>query len=372
MNYYLLSQISKISIGEFVHKDKQNPNGQYPVYNGGCTPTGYYDFYNNTENKIVISARGNAGFVNKVTTKYWAGNSSYSIDVNSDFAFWKYVYYYLKQYQEELISQQQKGGGVPAISKKQVQEIEIPLPSLSEQQRIVDILDKFEGMVENVEEEILLRQKQYEHYREKIFDFQKSHAEIKTIGDVIKHLRTGLNPRVHFKLNTPDANCYYITVRELKGLDAIPDEKTDKINDTARLRIDERSKLKINDILFSGTGTIGRTAIIKEQPTNWNIKEGVYALTPDVNKVHPYYLLYMLHSSSVTNQIESKAAGAAVRSVPMVDFKNIEIPVPSLDKQQEIVANLDKFEEMISTLKKELELRKKQYEYYREKLLTFE
>ena len=71
--------------------------------------------------------------------------------------------------------------------------------------------------------------------------------EEKRIGDVIEHLRTGLNPRTHFKLNTPDADGYYITVRELKGFTIEPDKKTDKVNSAAIKRINERSNLKIGD-----------------------------------------------------------------------------------------------------------------------------
>ena len=82
-NYIRLKDISDISIGEFVRKDKQNDNYEYPVYNGGTTNTGYYFEYNNEGNKIIISARGAAGFVNRVFTKYWAGNSCYSIKITS-------------------------------------------------------------------------------------------------------------------------------------------------------------------------------------------------------------------------------------------------------------------------------------------------
>lgn len=248
---------------------------------------------------------------------------------------------------------------------------EIPLPSLSIQEEIVSVLDKFSELIEKTDEEIALRQKQYEYYREKLLTFEKGEVERVKLGEVIKNLRTGLNPRVHFKLNTTDAQFYYITVRELKGFDIKVDEKTDRINETARIRINERSKLQINDILFSGTGTIGRTAIVKEAPTNWNIKEGVYAITPDTKLINPYYFIYVLHSSEIEDQISNKAGGSTVKSIPMAELKKLEIPLPSLSIQEEIVSVLDKFETLISKLKEERELRQKQYEYYREKLLTF-
>lgn len=80
-----LEELATITIGEFVRKDKQNQNAKYPVFNGGRSPTGYYEDFNNHGDKIIVSARGaNAGFVNKSSTPYWAGNSCYSISVQND------------------------------------------------------------------------------------------------------------------------------------------------------------------------------------------------------------------------------------------------------------------------------------------------
>ena len=73
VEYKKLKEVASVSIGEFVHKNKQNPNGVYPVYNGGTSNTGFYDEFNRTANKIIISARGaNAGFVNRVFVDFWA------------------------------------------------------------------------------------------------------------------------------------------------------------------------------------------------------------------------------------------------------------------------------------------------------------
>ena len=103
------------------------------------------------------------------------------------------------------------------------------------------------------------------------------------LDKVIVSLNTGLNPRRFFKLNTEDANNYYVTIRELQNDCVVFSDKTDRINDTALKLCNNRSNLEVGDVLFSGTGTIGETAIITNPPTNWNIKEGVYAIKP-INK----------------------------------------------------------------------------------------
>lgn len=165
--------------------------------------------------------------------------------------------------------------------------------------------------------------------------------EYKKLGEVIEHLRTGLNPRTHFKLNTPDAEGYYVTVRELKGFAIEPDEKTDKVNKSAIKRINERSNLKIGDVLFSGTGTIGKTALVTELPENWNIKEGVYAMTPKHSELDSKYFIYYIGSDLFLRLVNDKAAGTGVRSIPMKELVKLPISVPPLSEQQSIVDYLD-------------------------------
>lgn len=175
------------------------------------------------------------------------------------------------------------------------------------------------------------------------------------LGEVYEELRTGLNPRVHFKLNTEDADGYYITVRELKGFSFQVDAKTDRVNASALKRINERSHLKIGDVLFSGTGTLGRTALVTQEPTWWNIKEGVYAITPKRNLLDSKYLIYAFHSDVIMKKIISRASGTTVKSVPMRELSKIEIPIPPLSEQQRIVSRLDASFAKIDALSKQAE-----------------
>src|SRR5690606_31518938 len=124
--------------------NNQNKSAEFPVYNGGISPTGYYDKFNNSGNKIIVSARGaNAGFVNRITRPYWAGNSCYSVGIKDTSKLdWLFVYYFLKGNENKIIGSQQKGG-IPAVSKKQMEVFKLPIPPLEIQQKIVAILDKF-------------------------------------------------------------------------------------------------------------------------------------------------------------------------------------------------------------------------------------
>ena len=86
-------------------------------------------------------------------------------------------------------------------------------------------------------------------------------------------------------------------------------------------RINERSNLEINDVLFSGTGTIGRVSLVEEEPKNWNVKEGVYILKPNLQKVNPVYLMYLMRSNyiiinfSISNFSYSNIICICIRSI---------------------------------------------------------
>ena len=155
----------------------------------------------------------------------------------------------------------------------------------------------------------------------------------------------------------------------------VPSEKTDRMNDEAQKLCNNRSNLEVGDVLFSGTGTIGETAVIEKEPSNWNIKEGVYAIKPNQTMIQPMYLRYILMTDFIKKEYMKKAAGGTVQSVPMGELKKIRIPVPSLQEQNRIVGVLKQLDDLCndltSGLPAEIEARQRQYEYYRDKLLTF-
>lgn len=195
------------------------------------------------------------------------------------------------------------------------------------------------------------------------------------MSEVLYSIRTGLNPRQFFKLNTPDANAYYVTISEFSGGRLVFSNATDKINETARMLCNNRSNLEINDVLFSGTGTIGETYVIESTPLNWNIKEGVYALKPKLHIIYPKYLKYILSQSDIKSDYIKLAEGGTVKSISMKKLNIFSIPVPTLSEQERIINILDKFESLTSDLSQglpaEIAAVQEQYEYYRDRLLSF-
>jgi len=289
--------------------------------------------------------------------------------------------------------------GQTKYNKTNFKQLLIPTPPLAVQSEIVRILDHFTLLTAELTAELTARKKQYEYYRDLLLTYPKIDdatltttnqsdrlSEIKylqekygyaivSLNEVIVSLNTGLNPRKFFRLNTDGAKNYYITIREIQDGNIVPSDATDRIDDEALQLCNNRSHLEKGDVLFSGTGTIGETAVIKETPVNWNIKEGVYTLKPNQDLIIPDYLRYILMTSSIKMQYSKKIAGGTVKSIPMKDMKMLLIPLPTISEQERLVSLVSRFDMLahsISTgLPAEIEARKKQYEYYRDKLLTF-
>ncbi len=272
-------------------------------------------------------------------------------DVISPEFLYKYILFvYLRGDTRKM---QKATTGIHNIEFDKFLSIPVPKIPLSEQQSIVAYLDsafaKIDAMKANAEKALNEAQALFQASLREMFE-PKEGWEKKKLGEVIEHLRTGLNPRTHFKLNTPDAEGYYVTVRELKGFAIEPDDKTDKVNSAALKRINERSNLKIGDVLFSGTGTIGKTALVSKLPDNWNIKEGVYAMTPKHSELDSKYFIYYIGSDFFLRLVNDKAAGTGVRSIPMKELVKLPISSPLLPEQQSIVATLDSLKSKVDRL----------------------
>lgn len=282
----------------------------------------------------------------------------------------KFIFYVIPKALQEINSKT-AFSTVKHLSSKQVNAIQLPSLSLSEQQDIVRYLDesfaKIDALKVNAEKSLADAKALFQAELKKAME-PKEGWEEKKLGELAENLRTGLNPRTHFKLNTPDATGYYITVRELKGFTFQVDEKTDRINQHAIERINQRSGLKIGDILYSGTGTIGRTSIVTENPTWWNIKEGVYAITPKAF-IDSKYLIYVLRCETIHKRILEKASGTTVKSIPMRELVNITIPLTSLTDQQSIVTHLDALSAKVTQLQQNLEKIKTECDALKQALL---
>ena len=364
-----IGEICTIIRGNRVTKSDLNEDGQYPVISGGVSPLGYIDKFNREPGTITIAQYGTAGYVDLQRKKFWANDVCYSI-YPSKVILNMYLYYFLKNKQREIYSL--RTNAVPAhLPQKELLGVQIPIPSLTEQKRIVGVLDTFTSSIMNLKNQIAERRKQYEYYRDQLLDLEgKDGVEMNTLGNVCEvtdYVANGsfatLRENVSYK-QEPD---YAILVRTI---DLSNNFNGDKIYiDERAYKFLSKSSLFGGEIIINnigaGVGQTFRCPYLKEKMSLG--PNSILVRTPNND-----FFYYWFNSIYGQNAILKVVTPGAMPEFNKTGFKTITVPIPSLEEQSRIVSILDTFEASIHNLETQLKEREKQYKYYRNKLLTFE
>ena len=340
-------EIADIGKGIQFNKENMFDSGTYPVINGGITPSGFIEQYNQTEQTITISQGGaSAGFVNWIETKFWAGAHCYVIKPKKQIIFNRYVYHFLKS-QEYKLQECQYGAGIPALAKSTVAELEIPVPPLPVQEEIVRILDTFTSLTA----ELTARRKQYEYYRDSLLT-RETKVELKTLNQISENCDNQRKP-VTSGNRVKGEYPYY-------GASGIVDYVDDYIFDGDYLLVSE-----------DGANLLARSTPIAFSISGKNWVNNHAHILKFKESATRKFVEYYLNSIN----LEKYISGGAQPKLNQQNLNKIPIPLPALDVQQRIVNVLDNFDSICTDLKiglpAEIEARKKQYEYYRDLLLTF-
>ena len=364
VEYKELGEIAKVTIGEFVHKDKQSENAEYPVFNGGISNTGYYNDYNEEKDKIIMSARGaNAGYINRVFVNYWAGNSCYTINTNDEIMNWNFLYYVLKNKEKNILSKQQTAS-IPSISKKQVEGILVPVPPLEVQEEIVRILDDYTKSVEELKEklnkELIARKKQYSWYRDYLLKFENK-VEIVTLGDISEYSKDKIDIK---ELSSENYIGIENMLQDAKGV----------IKSSCLLTEGRCTKFFEGDILIGNIRPYLKKIWLSDRVGGANTD--VLVIKKSIESIDNKYLFFVLSSEKFFSYVmRSVKAGKMPRGNKEMIMK-YQFPLPPLEVQKRIVEVLDNFEktckELNIELSSEIEKKQKEYEFVRNYLLTFE
>lgn len=253
------------------------------------------------------------------------------------------------------------------VSKKKMEKVTIPLPPILVQEEIVRILDKFTELTAKLTAELTARKQQYEYYKSSLLTFGNE-IEWKSLGDVCI-VQAGGTPSKNESLYWENGNIKWLSSTVCKNQKNV-DEITNYITEQGLLKSSAKM-MKANTTLIALVGaTIGKVAFLPfEAAINQNIA-GIYPINDnDVDPSYVYYACAMLYPKF----LELSSGKLAMANLSFV--RNLKIPIPPLEKQQRIVDILDRFDKLCNDisdgLPAEIEARQKQYEYYRDKLLTF-
>lgn len=306
---------------------------------------------------VVVQSRGVIDVIyieNAFTFKneMWAYTADEKITV-------KYLYYILKNNVDYLRQSASGMGSLPQISLTVTEDFQIPLPPLPVQEEIVRILDTFTELTAELTAELTMRKQQYEYFETTLlFDSKYPRVLLKDVCTVNQGLQIPINQR---KTENGENRYFYITVQFLKG-DNEDKYYIENPNESVICNLD--------DVLVTRTGSTGK------------IITGVHGCFHNnffkvncFNTINKRYMYYFLNSQVMFRKLLHTASGGTVPDLPHNKFYKLEIPLPSLEEQQRIVDILDRFDTLVNDIKTglpaEIEARQKQYEYYRDKLLTF-
>ena len=276
----------------------------------------------------------------------------------------KFLYYYLKNNISYFRAASISMGALPQISLPITEKFKITVPPMEVQREIVRILDSFTLLT--------ARKKQYEFYRDFLLNFNEGQSEIEwDIIDNIFIMKNGYTPSKANKDFWENGTISWYRMEDIRENGRILSESIQKITPQA---VKGGKLIPKNSIIVATTATIGEHALaiadsflMNQQFTSFTIRE-LLKDKLDIKFVFYYFFKICEWCKQNTNS-------SSFPSVDMAKLKKVKFPVPSPQTQQKVVEILDKFDTLVNSitdgLPREIELRHKQYEYYREKLLNF-
>lgn len=408
VEYKSLNDVSTIIRGKGLCKDDIGL-GNVPIILYGELYTKYNNYINNvfsmtSQDKVNISsivkyddilcpissttkeAQIGKASVYSLDTPCYLGSDAFILrsDLNS-----AYLMYILnsKSFEKEKMKCV-KGTTVRHLDVNKFSNIKVPIVPLEVQEAIVHILDRFDkyttDLTNGLPSEIEKRRQQYEYYRDMLLSFESVKAVQTAIKSLFGLLNQGFGEvkKIRECVLSVDKVKWSKTNLEYKYVDlSSVDIDSHSVIDTLLVTKENAPSraqqiIKENDVLFGTTRPLlNRSCFVNSKLDNQICSTGFSVLRANTNIVLPKWLYYNIQSTTFMNYIGKSQKGAAYPSISDSEVKNYNIYIPSIEKQKIIIEVLDKFEEYIHNLKVglpyEIEKRKQQYEYYRDKLLSF-
>lgn len=341
----------------------KDENYKIPIVSNGIGENSIYGWTNIekiSKPSITISARGTIGWTNLILEPFYPVVRllvlTPKIKVNI-----KYIYYIMKNKENTYILPKT---GIPQLTKPMIIDIEIPIPSIEIQEKIVEILDKFTNYVKELQlglqSELQSRTKQYTYYRDKLLSEEYLTKVTKEMEEDRKVNTLRLEEVCEFKRGKR------LVKSELQEDGEFPVYQ----NSIIPLGYYYEKNFERDNTFIISAGAAGE--IVYSDKEFW-AADDVYVLKTKKN-ITSKYLYYLLLSKQYI--IKSKVRKASIPRLSKDDIEKILVDIPPLSLQNKIVKVLDKFQVLLADTKgllpAEIEKRQKQYEYYREKLLTFD
>ena len=374
VEYRKLGEVCDVCRGVRVVKSQLSETGKYAVYQNSLKPLGYHSEANCSGGTAFVIGAGAAGEVGYCAEEFWAADDCYYLNGKGK-VVGRFLYYVLTSNQGYLASRVRKAS-IPRLARGFVEDLIIPVPSLEVQSEIVQILDNFAELTAELTAELEKRKKQYKHYRDLLLRPNKE-AQWLTVGevcdvvtdftaagsfaDIAKNVVYKKEPDFAQLVRTTDIKSHFSKKEQVY------------INESAfkylwRVRLDEDS------IILPNIGNCGEVYYLRPDDLPYrNCALAPNALLLRSGKANLRYLSYWFMSEDFQRRLRKIVSPTGQTKFNKTDLKKLPIPLPPLAEQRRIVSILDRFDrlcnDLTSGLPAEIAARKKQYAYYRDKLL---
>ena len=340
--------------------------GNYPVYGSGGIMA-YVSDYVYDKPSVLIPRKGSIDKLYYVEEPFWNVDTIFYTDIDTTKAVPRYIYFCL---QREHLEQYNTAGGVPSLTQKVLNKVKLPVPPLEVQREIVRVLDSFTLLKAELTAELTARKKQYDFYRNKLLTHNQEYP-MKPLADLGKW-SGGKTPSMANTSYWEGGTIPWISSKDMKvsTLTDTQDHITEKAINEASMTLFPENSIAI----VTRSGILKHTFPVAYVPFKTTINQDIKILV--VNKeVLPRYAFHVIQGKGQDILTKTKKQGGTVDSLDFQKVLAYKVPVPPLDVQERLVQVLDNFESICSDLNiglpAEIKARQKQYEYYRDLLLTF-
>jgi len=363
VDYRLLNDTCVIKRGIRVVRSQLKLEGTIPVYQNSLTPMGYHESSNCPANSSFIIAAGAAGDVGYSQVPFWAADDCFYFDCPESLLE-RFLYYVLSSNQEYIYSKVRKAS-IPRLARNFIEDLKIPVPPLPVQSEIVQILDNFTELTA----ELTARRKQYQYYLDTLLSGCDNVPKL-SLSECCITIADG----DHQPPPKTDSGIPFITISNINSYKKIDFNNTMFVAQNYYDALDSKRKAQAGDILYTVVGSYG-TPVYIDKNYKFVFQRHIAILRPNEKQIIPKFLYYAMQSSAFYRQAELAAVGAAQKTISLSSLNKMKVPVPSISEQAHIISIVDRFNalcnDLTSGLPAEIEARQKQYEYYRDKLLTF-
>ncbi|MFK5591162.1 restriction endonuclease subunit S [Escherichia coli] len=386
-----LGDVTSVLRGKRLTKNLLSAEEKFPVFHGGLEPLGYYNKSNRPANTVmIINVGASAGTVGYSTVDFWSSDGCFCLEHN-ELLNNRFLYFALIGYQS-LLKSKVRVAGIPTLDAIVVNKLLIPIPcpsnpekSLAIQSEIVRILDKFTALTAELTAELNMRKKQYNYYRDQLLSFDDEQekpiylaklldgveVEWRTLGEIAV-----IYDGTHKTPKYTASGVPFVSVQNIKNLYG-----TNKYISPEDFKT-YKNKPRKHDLFMTRIGDVGTCAIVEDdRPLAYYVTLALIRINQQI--AVPGFIRYLIESRFGKAELYKRTL---IHAVPMKinlgEIGKVAVPIPcpdnpekSLAIQSEIVRILDKFDTLTNSitegLPREIELRQKQYEYYRDLLFSF-